>query len=439
MPDLSNVNDSEPTDPTARRVHDSNYVLNELKRLFVESKDVFDKQIADGTANQIDLASHYPQNPERWRVFVDGSRQLLQYTSIDQYTHTGDVHELSPNAGETVTFESTERPRYVVQYETAVTWAFAVTQSLQSGDRIRIGLFDDDDGWFFEHTGAHADQEGDFVVRRNANEVARTSDQDIAAAVTRFARFALGTGWYDITRQEWKRSFSEDGEQRNPTVGRTSVDDGRGPAKGNLPLRFEVTASDTTTDLTLEAGSAALVTLGAAEPITRTKGENSEGSIDVSGEWVPVEAYRVDPGRKIVNTQVLGFTLRKTTTSADTFLLFQVFDPSNVQDANGNELTDADFDPPNPMSGSNSVVQSSQAVDQVANADGVVSTSVADPGGYQLQTSSIYTGSGQSRTQSVNTFGVPKRELSSRDVGVVLAKSNSTGDISYDIRFEQDW
>jgi len=46
------LNTGPPVDPYAEEIKSDNYVLNELKRLAVESTDVFNKSISDATLEQ---------------------------------------------------------------------------------------------------------------------------------------------------------------------------------------------------------------------------------------------------------------------------------------------------------------------------------------------------------------------------------------------------
>src|SRR6056297_1784831 len=110
------------------------------------SGDVFGKKKSDSTRNDGDIAGHYPYSQERWRFYEntidETNRIFLEYNEDARYQHqafgTGvsnggsyDVHEISPNAGETLIFKTTERFRYVVGYESVVTWAFGISQDLQ--------------------------------------------------------------------------------------------------------------------------------------------------------------------------------------------------------------------------------------------------------------------------------------------------------------------
>lgn len=398
-------------------------------------EDAFGKLIADGTTNEIDIASHYPYNPERWRLFVGGTRQFPEYGSVSQYNHASDVHELKPASGETVVLQTAERPRYVVQYELNASWACAINQSLASGDQIRIGLFDDNDGWFLEHNGDHADDKTvDLVVKRSGSEKVRTS-HTLPKPITNFTRLELRTAWYNIARQLWKQTYTSNGVQKNREIGRTSIDDGtKGPAAGNLPLRFEVTASGSTSGLVLEAGSTAIVTEGSVSGITREKTaeiKTSDTTIDATGTWVPIAAIRRDTNRKIISTEITDITIAEFTGSGDVRLMAIAVDASET-DASG-------FSTPPEHNSTNSVVEQTQSVTTFPDNSGTVGGSASNPGGYQLGYAALYTSGQGSKTENERLASAKKRSVADDDVIVLIANATAQGDITLNYTVEQDW
>jgi hypothetical protein len=412
-----------------------------------ETRDAFGNDISDRT-NVLDLAAHYPYSPERWRIRVDGSRVFPEYTSVSQYTHDTDRHLLQPAAGETVVFESAERPRYVVQYELAATFSFALSQSLASGDLLRIGLYDGSDGWYAEQNGTHADDEADFVLERAGSVIYREADQQLARALTNFSRLRLQSAWYDITRQEWTQSFprvsqhsgeSDRNIQENTLVATGSAPDQRGPQTGNLPVHFEIQASGSTTGLELEAGSAAQVNLGKTTPLKRTGQITETINLDATDTWVPLLAFREDPDRSVVNTQIVDLAINEFGGNGDVEVAVLAFDPSKVLDTNGDELVAGDFSTPEILLAENSVIETTEAVEQIPDESGNTGTSQTDPGGIQIQHDVLTTASGNATASNTGTAVVAKRPLYARDVGVVVANSEATGDVTFSIRFEEDW
>lgn len=399
--------------------------------------DAFGTLIADNTRNTLNIAAFHPQSPERLRLFKNGTRQFRQYNAISEYTHT-DAHELTPSSGDTLTLASTERPVYVVAYEQQASFALSISQSLQTGDRVRVGYYTDNNGYLLEQTGADADDEATLIVRRNGSQET-TTDVVLGKPLTDFTRMELRTNWYGVGNQRWVQTYTENGEQINEGIGTTSVDGSRGSQTAALPLRFEVTAGSGTSNLTLNAGSLALITQGNGTSIDRAKDTFNDHTLSQSGSWEPAIAYRVDPDRAEVTVKMAAFTIRETATNADTFGLFSVFDPSKVQDVNGNTLSDGNYTAPEEHSSINSAIQENTNVDQIADSSGTVSSSAADPGGYSLLASGLYTGTGQARVASDVDRGIVRRTLTERDVGVVLLKSGSTGDVEFDVRFQQNW
>lgn len=426
---------------------DGSQAWRRLMEYLDKNRDAFNNDITDRT-NVLDLPAHYPYSPERWTLSVDGTRQLIQYGDVAQYNHTGDRHELSPAAGETVVLESAERPRYVVAYELESSFSFALNQELSTGDHLRIGVYDGSDGWYFEQDGSHESGQGDFVLERAGTEVYRNRDRDIAIPSTQFGRLALQTAWYDITRQKWGRSFSQtsarerqEGEyiQKNPVVDTGGHPGENGTRTANLPAHFEITASGTTTDLVLDAGSAAQVNLGKTTQFNRSKKFFAADDVTVTDAWEPVRAFRIDPDRGIVNVQLSSVSVGKFSTNADIELLLLAGDPSNVLDANGNELDATDFSVPPEASEQNSVLEETTAVEQFPDSTGTPQTSMVDPGGWQLARSELLNESGNQLASTVALDVEAKRPIYTRDYAVVLLKSGSTGTVKYQIQTEQDW
>lgn len=403
-----------------------------------EWQDAFENQVS-GRTTVLNLASHYPYSPERWRLFVDGSRVFPEYGAVSQYTHTDDKHGLSPAAGETVIFESTERPRYTVQYELAATWAFATNQSLQGNDRIRVGLYDGSDGWYFEHRGDHADNEGDFVLERAGSEVYRKTNRDIHTPVTTHARLKIQTGWYDITRQIWERSYPDGGTQRNPEIGRFSADTARGSRTGNLPIHYEVTADASTSDLVFNAGSCAQVNLGTTTDFSRSKTAEFTTNVATTDTWVPIHAIRIDPAREIINTQLTNTDIVSFSGSGDIRVMPRAYAPEQLANGSGGALVDGDFSTPPEHSALNSVIESTTAVAEFPDATGTTGPSAANPGGYQLGFASRHSSGTGSKTQTDSGSATPKREVSARDVCVFLAKAEVAGDVTVEYITQQNW
>lgn len=402
--------------------------------------DLFGKLVSDGTNNESNLASHYPYNPERWRLFKgdnsSGNRLQPEYGSVAEYNHRGDVHELKPASGETIILESAERYRYAVQYEILATWAFQINQELQTGDHVRIGLYDGTDGWFLEKNGDQADFKVDLVMLRDGSEVYR-KERELSRKAIYKTRVGLGTAWYDISRQVWLQSYSaEYGIQQNKEIDKVAPKkDENGPKKGNLNLRYEVKASSSTSNLILEAGSSALVTLGSADDNTRTKSDFYEENVGTTGLWVPIRAFRAKDDVDAINTQVLRLTALSSTSDDTVQMCMLSFDETNVS-FTGNDS----WQTPEIWNRQNNALETRNDIDQIANDSGTLETNPSNPGGFQLQFSTLTPTSGKNfdKGASESKLGA-KRNLPNGDIGVIVAKTNTTGDVGYVVNFEQDW
>lgn len=425
---------------------DGSQAWRRLMEFLDKNRDVFGNEINERT-NVLDLPAHYPYSPERWTLMVDGARVFPQYGAVPQYTHDDDRHLLQPAAGETVTLRSAERPRYVVAFELACSFAFAVNQSLTAGDRIRVGQYDGADGYYMEHRGDHADDQADFVMERAGTEIYRQADRDLRKVTTTFTRLRLATGWYNLTRQTWDQSYAGESDRANEDksvqfnyeIATGDMGDAKGPTTGNLPIYFEATADASTTDLVLEAGSAAQVNLGNTVQFNRSKKFLSTDDITITDAWEPVRAFRIDPDRTEVNAQLSNVSIGKIGVNADVELLIMAADPSKVLDANGNPLTDTDFGVPQEASAQNNVIQQSTAVEQFPDNTGTPQTSMTNPGGWQLARSELLNESGNQLASSAELGVDAKRPIYSRDYAVALLKSGSTGTVKYQVQTEQDW
>lgn len=140
-----------------------------------------------------------------------------------------------------------------------------------------------------------------------------------------------------------------------------------------------------------------------------------------------------------MNTQIKNVALGKFTANDDAELLVMAADPSNVLDGVGDPLTDADFTFPEETSAGNNVIQESTAVEQFPDNTGTPQTSMTNPGGWQLARTELLNASGNQLASSAALGVEAKRPIYSQDVAVVLGRSGTVGDMSYQMQVEQDW
>jgi len=162
-------------------------------------------------------------------------------------------------------------------------------------------------------------------------------------------------------------------------------------------------------------------------------------NIDTAGTWVPLRVYRVDPNRDIINIQLDTVSIVEFPQGETVQILVQSYSKLNVADANGNQLTDSNFEVLPEFNAQNNALETSTDVEQVADDTGILQTTVDSPGGFQIGRDILAAGSGPEATGDVPNLTNIKRPLYADDLFVVFGKTASTGDVSYQIQFEQDW
>ena len=432
-----------------------------VRRALATFTDAFGNQISLGTTNEADLASHYAYSQERYRVFVDGVRQQIQYDGFPtQFTDNPDSFSLEPQAdGEVVTLKTAERYRYVVQYVIQWSLAFQINQDLQAGDVWAVGYGNPDlenstddtpgpnaDGWFVYQNSSNASDEVVLAEYRDGAEV-DTATTTLTKLPQTWGRLAGNTNWYNVGETKLTETYvgieNLKKAQQNDTVATVGVEDGKGPILGNQPVTASVkTGASGAGSLELEVGSIGVRTFGNVTGILRTKTFDFEQAYEgTAGEFEPLLAIRVDPDRREVNTQFSVLEPLEFSQTDDLVLIANIFDKDNVLDTNGDPLVDGDYSTPPELSTLNSVIETSDAVAQVVDSTGTPQTSMTDPGGYQVAygslTSSGAGGQGNARVSS--RARTQKRAVPNGDVAVIMARSDSTGTINGDVQFEQDW
>jgi len=383
--------------------------------------------------------SHYEANPERFRVFVDGTRQLLQYNDPDQYEHAKDVHRLMPNAGETVTIETAEKPRYTVQFELEYSHAFGLNQPLQPGDAARFGAWTDLNGYYFERTGDHGQLLADFVILREGSEVLRREDIEFYKALTNFQRWALTTNWYNVGAQEWYQTYTANFTQLNDSVTTTSIDDGgRGPVTGNLPLRMEIEASGSTTGLELNAGSFGCAVAGNVTERERQKGGLVEFSYGGSGDWEPLYAFRVDPARAPVSAMFRDSKILSFDGDGTCEIMIRGHDRSKVLDGNGDPIPDGDWGYDNYRDSLTSAIQTVVPA-EAPNSSGTPVAQATKAGGWQAEYAAYSASGGFFNTTIQSVDAEAKALIYDRDVYVMWVRSPVAGDGEFLPAISEQW
>lgn len=419
-----------------------------------EWSDLLNQQVADGSRNDLDLATDRPFTPEKWRVYRDTgsglSRELIQYQDIsslgwfaENQAGDEDVLVVAPNQGNTIQVRSAKLLQYSVSYVSELTQAFAVSRDLESGDRVTLGLATGpegsltDDGYFIEQRGS--DQNTDQAVlynKRQGSKIGSEEEVSLGKALTHFRRTVTEHAWYNILGSEWRETFTRTGDVVENVLGKlqgavpgdsSAGDGGRGPISGTGRVVWEIKRGGSASSIDAYVGSSSYKNLGTPTDQTLGKGFEVPGlSHSGGGSYEPVFVTRREPGRDSTLLKLLEAQMIDGPT--DFKFLILACDPSNVLDGSDNELVDADFDHPNDVSPNFVPVQTTDGstVDEFPDSSGTTTQSAADPGGYQLAFETTRSEGSGSNTVRRGARFTEQRGLLDGDVAVCLVETSST-------------
>lgn len=404
-------------------------------RLLEQSSTPFNRLIADGTSNFLDLPSVYDFNNERYRLRIDGTRTDPDDTT--SFTDGQRDFEITPAAGETVQFYTAERPRYVVGYESSASFAFEGLSTVSANDTVRIGLTDRDESGngenaaYFEIT----DSQNRIVLERSGTEVASdTFTFPEGYDFQSFYRAEIKYNAYDAGRWLFSLNFT-DGDlpagfrQVEETMGELTVDQEGATDEYNFHLFYEVDSPDGATSLS--TGSLSYIVLGSSTPTLRVKGQRRAGlSYSGTGNYEPVLAMRKAPDRRNIFVDISKTSVTLNQGSGEVLII--AVDPSET-DATG-------FATPAQHSEGNSVIQSTTNVTTFPDSTGSIVTSAANPGGYQVGFASTE-GSQAVGGSRIADSQDRKRPIHNGDVAIALVKRDSAQSTTATVTVttEQDW
>lgn len=429
------------THPTARidKDDDSSYKnkIGNMSDLLWASSDAFNKIITEGTTNEIDLASHFPFDPERRQLYLNGTRQFPHYNSVPEFTDAVDTYKLQPGDGDKMHIESAQRLTYVVGYVTRTSFAFELNQSLQSGDTLKIGPYNGDNGWYLRHTGSQADDVVDLVRERGGTTKVLEEDVQLTVPVTEWQRIEIDYNWYNVGEIALVQTYiNDEGKQVNEEVVRVGEKD-RGPETANLKLWMEIDQAAGNTGTELFAGSISALTLGDITALTRSKSENIQISMSGTNDvWEPFYALRLDTSTyPNVDAELSSFNLLQYNNNADIEVMAVSVAPSKT-DASG-------WATPEKHHEYSSAVQETTSVTQVPNTSGTQTDLAADekPGGHTVATATLLDGGGQTSeaTTSTQLLQTKKTLLPGEEVVFCARSSSIGGDLDLSWESTQNW
>jgi hypothetical protein len=181
------------------------------------------------------------------------------------------------------------------------------------------------------------------------------------------------------------------------------------------------------------------VNLGRTTAFVRQKTAEFAATIGTADTWVPLHAIRVDPEREIVSTQLVDTDIVGFSASADVRVMPVALDPSKVADGTGAALTDSDFSTPSEQLATDSVIEETGAVGEIADETGTLVTATDNPGGPQLGFASSHVSGSGSKTQVESGAKTRKRGLNRGDYCVFLGNAGAAGDVTVEYITEQDF
>lgn len=403
-----------------------------------KSFDSFGKLIADGTTNELDLASHFEFDPERRRLYLNGSRQFPHYSSVFEFEDTQDLFKLKPGDGDKMHIESAQAETYTVQYVIQASFAVELSQSLQDGDTVKIGPYNGSDGWYLRHQGSQDDDVIDFVRERDGTEKVLESDVELDVPLTEWQRIEVRYNWYNVGEISLVQTYIDSDEKQQNREILCTGEKTRGPRTGNLKLWMEINQGSGNTGTELFCGSMSAITLGDVTNLTRNKSEDIQLSTSgTNGVWEPFYALKLDDSKypnvdaELSNVQILQYS-----DNADVEVMAVSVDSSKTDASN--------FSTPDKHHSYSSVILESTSVSQVPKAsDGSQAdlTGSEKPGGHTVATATRIDGGGKNESARTATqLQETKKAILEGDVLVFCARSSSIGgDIDLSWEVSQNW
>lgn len=282
-----------------------------------DARDDFDNLVTRGTVNTEDLPSDKPFSCERYRLFTgaDGSNQsnrvLLQYgEGSGIFNDAEDNYELLPGEGQTLTFKTARRFRYIVGFVNEWSRAAGLSRPLESGEYLEIMMDFDGSGSDGHGIMIRPDEQYIFERRNGTPGQARSAedeavDVDIRNNGTTFARYVSEYSWYNVGPATFTQSFPENNDLTNRSLGSVAPEPGQGSRYSLGHVTMRIHRETGTPSITATAGSTGYSVKGDVTPTGRTKGAVVDSlTHSGSGEWEPLAAFRFRDGYETVPCDV---------------------------------------------------------------------------------------------------------------------------------------
>lgn len=454
--------------------------LKALREYFDESRDNFNRDIANPLLDLVDVAGEKQFTPERLRFFKDDERVFIQYGTDPTYSETDQGHLLSPGSDQTCTLRTAEKAAYQVGYDLWPTQSRQINGPIQTGDVVgggygRLDLINFDpsvvdpdadnpasgaytgttaDGYFWYHT-----------VHTGTDQMLIALVQNGSVLDSRIVELVTGADVFTIIEQRLNcyavgpcvfNEISTDVSghpkrpQLNRNVGAVANDTGQGSAEFSHRATFAVKQGAGNTGLELEAGSVALRTPGTAEPQFKVKGHTMafDNTNTDLGTYQALGAIRIDTAREVVKLRIQNMNIVNTpgNSTNPTRVLVMANDPANT---NADDFT---FDVPQEHSETNSVLRELEVAGDAATPltgaleDGATTdatgadtgNTTTNPGGYQIGRTTLTPEGQGTSTSASESQALGNRELYPGDIGIIWVDSNTSGIHEVDILTSQN-
>ena len=384
-------------------------------------------------SNKTDLPSSYPWSPERYRITINGTRTHIDDTG--KVTDRASDYLVEPAAGDTITFRTAERLRYVVGVEGLASWAWQLLNTLGTNDRLRIGVSDlEGNSYYCEYVGdgSPTGYTATATIENSADGVVASKSFVPPISPTDFQRDSLQWNWYNAGRALFRKTYTEDGEQINETVTKLSRDGEGATNASNMFLFFEFDAA--TSGQQLSVGSMGYLLLADVASTARRKAIRYTGlDYGGSGDYEPAFALRVNQTRDNVFVNAMQSVISGFDNTGGEAVLVGV-DPA-LTDASG-------FESPDQVTAESSVIEATTNVSTFPDSTRSEVSSAAEFGGYQINHSSINAAGTDPTEGQVATSAKERAPIHSDDIAVLLVRPDdgtAQSALSTVIEIAEEW
>jgi len=410
--------------------------------------------------NISNIQTNFPHSSQRWRYYIENSgtleREYIKYGNRTGFTETDYSKRIEAPSGGVAEYRTAEIFNHVTGNSSLVNTTFQLNQSLSSGEKFVVGYGNPDlqnnmagaDGWFVEFEPNLSTNECLFSVYNNGNIITNGGNKKLVELVkpyTYWQRLSLIIQNLGAVGSELHEKFAEaDGNVRETQVGRVSATaNPLSPSSSNNQIRYTVKGQGN--GLEMEIGHTEFKReQGSSQSSVRPKALSLEDiSINTTGTYVPVVAAREQPDKETITGTLNSLEIVDFDSEATVKVVVKAFAKDKVTFSTTNgwnvppEFTEQETtielrqDVDSFADSSGSLVQDSNGLggNLVASSVDVISSSGGGPG----------QGNASSFIQNKSTLPQVASTILDSDVLVLLVKATSTGNLTVNFSFTENW